>query len=408
MSPGHTTVSEYRRDQASAGYASGVSLHAHTNRSKEVLSDAPGYLERIPVVAQFVQRELHAYHGRHGLAVDFAKAWWRPPLGAEAVLDSEASQIRRVLGLRPLVSITDHDTIDASLELAAHPRTVAPISVEWTLPFDRGFFHLGVHNLKPTSAGASMQLLSAYARDPDPSRLAGVLEALVEDPETLVVLNHPLWDLAGVGSTDHVALLRRFLGEHAQRIHAVELNGYRSWRENSGVKTLAETYRLPLISGGDRHGCAPNSLLNLSTATCFAGFVHEIRVERRSAILVLPQYRNELVTRKLGVAADAMRSFPGHPSDLRRWTDRVCYERNGRVQTLAESWPDGGPPWVKLTVRAFQFGSSVPMLPLMRMIVWLVGASNSDRVGPAALVEAGQMSSAATICQSTPKDGGGK
>jgi hypothetical protein len=78
------------------------------------------------------------------------------------------------------------------------------------------------------------------------------------------------------------------------------------------------------------------------------------------------------------------------------------------VQTLAESWPDGGPPWVKLTVRAFQFGSSVPMLPLMRMIVWLVGASNSDRVGPAALVEAGQMSSAATICQSTPKDGGGK
>lgn len=78
------------------------------------------------------------------------------------------------------------------------------------------------------------------------------------------------------------------------------------------------------------------------------------------------------------------------------------------MQTLAESWPDGGPPWVRLTVRAFQLGSSEPMLPLMRLIVWLAGASNSHRVGPVALVEAGQMSSPAAMCRLAPTAGGGQ
>jgi len=391
---GHTTLLDHHEQVRIASYGSAVSLHAHTSRSREVLTDAPKYLDRIPLVAPLVRREVQAYACRNGFPIDFKKAWWHPPLSGEEVFDSEALQIRDRLGVQPLVSITDHNSIDANLRLVAQPRSRVPISVEWTVPFDRGFFHLGVHNLKPDSAVRDMRTLAAYTETPAEAQLADLLEMLAADRETLVVLNHPLWDLAGIGPAHHVRLLRDFLAEHLGRIHAFELNGYRSRRENDAVKTLAEVYSMPLISGGDRHGCAPNSLLNLTMASRFGEFADEVRLERHSVVVAMPHYRAELVTRKLAVAADAMRSFPGHPSGKRLWTNRVSYEEEGQVQTLADSWPDGGPPWVRLTVKAFQLGTSAPMLPLTRMLVRLAGASNSHRIGPAELIEAAHASPA--------------
>jgi hypothetical protein len=392
-SSGRTALLEWRRGKSKADYPTAVSLHAHTNHSREILIDAPKYLARIPLVAGFVRRELDSYARRNGLPVDFSKACWRPPVSGDDVMSSEARQIHHMLGLQPLVSITDHNTIDAALELHAKSPAVAPISLEWTVPFHEGFFHLGVHNLPRQSAVECAETLSAHTRRPTTMALAGVLEMLEGLPDVLIVLNHPLWDLAGVGAEHHVKLLLRFMTAHGSRMHAFELNGYRSRRENAGVRTLAETYGLPLVSGGDRHGCRPNSLLNLTTATTFADFAGEVRQDRRSVVLVMPQYRQELVTRKLAVAADAMRSFDDHPPEYRRWIDRVSYEEDGHVQTLSDSWPDGGPFWVRAVVRAFQFGASDPMLPLMRLLVALARASTSGQAGPAALIEASRESS---------------
>jgi hypothetical protein len=247
------------------------------------MTAVPRYLQRIPLVAPLVRREMRAYARRNGKAIDFTKGWWHPPVSPQTVVESEGSQIRRVLALKPMVSITDHDTIEAGLELQRqHPCELVPVSFEWTVPFHGGFFHLGVHNLRPESAPALVVALSAYTRHPDVACLSDLLATLDGDRDTLVILNHPLWDLAGIGSTEHVTLLRRFLLEHGAQIHALELNGYRSWRENSGVRTLAETHRFPLISGGDRHGCAPNSLLNLTTAPRLASscerFARAVRV----------------------------------------------------------------------------------------------------------------------------------
>jgi len=387
-SSGRTALIEWQRGGSKVEYPTAVSLHAHTNHSREILIDAPKYLARIPLVAGLVRRELDGYARRNGLPVDFSKACWRPPVSGDDVMSSEAWQIRQELGIRPLVSITDHNTIDAALELHAKSPTVAPISVEWTVPFHEGFFHLGVHNLPRQSAAECAEMLSAHRLRPAAVPLAGILEMLEGEPGVLVVLNHPLWDLAGVGAEQHVKLLRRFMTEYGSRMHAFEVNGYRSWRENAGVRTLAETYGLPLVSGGDRHGCRPNSLLNLTTATTFADFAGEVREDHRSVVLVMPQYRHELVTRKLAVAADAMRSFDDHPPEYRRWIDRVSYEEDGQVQTLADSWPDGGPLWVRAVVRAFQLGASEPVLPLMRLIVVLAGVSTSHRAGPVAIIEA--------------------
>ncbi len=43
-----------------------------------------------------------------------------------------------------------------------------------------------------------------------------------------------------------------------------------------------------LISGGDRHGVEPNANINLTNATSFTEFVHEIRRQKKSNVLFMP------------------------------------------------------------------------------------------------------------------------
>jgi hypothetical protein len=343
------------------------------------MANVPTYLDRIPVVNGLFRREMRRYLERNGEAVDFAKGWWHPPVGPEAVFDSESAQIITVLGLKPIVSITDHDNIEAGLALrASRPHQSTPLSVEWTAPFGEGFFHLGVHNLDPASAPSIFSRLSTYTQRPDSVRLSDVLADLNAQPGILLVLNHPLWDLAGVGGPRHAALLSRFLREHGRRIHALEANGYRSWRENAGVGALAERLSFPLISGGDRHGCAANSLLNLTSTTSFADFVGEIREDRASVIAVMPQYRQPLVKRKLRTAADVVRASPSNPPGQQHWTDRVSCECEGTVSPLSVHWPKGGPVWVRSAIRAFQFLTSAPLLPALAFATMLLSGPAPD------------------------------
>ena len=68
-----------------------------------------------------------------------------------------------------------------------------------------------------------------------------------------------------------------FCRRTAHYLHALELNGLRNWDENREVRRLAEKWNMLLISGGDRHGVEPNANINLTNATSFTEFVHEIR-----------------------------------------------------------------------------------------------------------------------------------
>ena len=101
---------------------------------------------------------------RHSIPVNYAAAYWTPPLTPRIAFDVESSQIEKKLGLMPLVSITDHDTIAAPMLL----RTVAaarhiPVSVEWSAPFggDQAF-HFGIHNLPSDSGAAWMKTFEEY------------------------------------------------------------------------------------------------------------------------------------------------------------------------------------------------------------------------------------------------------
>ncbi len=166
-----------------------------------------------------------------------------------------------------MVSISDHDNIEAGFGLREIPETSeAPISVEWTVPIDGTYFHLGLHNLPPECARSIAAEAARYTHQPEDGLRKEILAAVSRNKGTLVVLNHPFWDQGHCGNEHHNALLSQLLDESGDTIHALELNGLRPWRENRKVINLAREDGRPLISGGDRHTCEPSTIYNLTQA----------------------------------------------------------------------------------------------------------------------------------------------
>lgn len=360
-----STVRHYQQHERWKSYHAAVSLHAHTYHSRELMAHLPRYIARIPLVAVAFEREVGKYNRREGRVLDFSRGWWHPPVSPRVVFESEAEQIERRFELGALVSVTDHDDIRAGLDLQdLYANRRAPISCEWTLPFSSGFFHIGIHNLPVHSAREWCARLNAFTMRTSSESLTDLLAELNGIREMLIVLCHPLWDLAGVGHDAHMRQLRRFLVAHRRQLHAVELNGYRSQHENAGVQALALTARLPLISGGDRHGCAPNAILNITRARTFAEFAAEVRAGA-SEVVMMPEYQQNLTTRKLAAASDILKRYSSDRDGRAHWTNRVTWERDGNIRPLSVDWPDGGPLWIRSSVHAFRFLASPMVRPVL-------------------------------------------
>jgi hypothetical protein len=308
------------------GTRAAVSLHGHTNRSKESLQLIPELARKGPMLHAALEKQCR----RSRIPVDFARAYWTPPLTPKLAYETEKSQIENTLGLKSLVSLTDHDNIEASVWLRTVRETAhAPISVEWSVPFAGTIFHLGVHNLPSSRAQAIMDDLGAYTRNPD-DRLCELLAMLDAIPNVLVVFNHPLWTQTCVGVHRDEQALDRFLNCAAQFLHAFEINATRSTKENTRVGQLAEQWERPLVSGGDRHGCAASGALNLTRAETFCEFIREIRHDRRSHVLLMPQYTEPVIIRTTRTLLDVIRNYPEYPMGSRRWDDRIFHpDANG-------------------------------------------------------------------------------
>lgn len=369
-----------KSDDLSREFLSGVSLHAHTHHSRESLAHLPLYMARIPLVGALFGQEVQHQQAHTGGHIDFSKGWWHPPVSPRMVFDSEASQITK-LGLCPIVSVTDHDSIEAGLELQRtfSPRC-SPISFEWTAPYGIGFLHLGVHNLPPESARGWFDRLEGFTHQSTSESLADLLTDLTSTGDILVVLNHPMWDLAAVGVSAHRRLLTRFLTEHGHLMHALELNGYRSWGENLETVALSRETGHPLISGGDRHACAANALINLSHASSFAGFVHEIKAGI-STVVTMPEYREHVVGRTIASVADVVSAYRHYPDGWRHWTDRVSCQTSQGLTPLSSHWPRGGPLWLRSLLSTVRLLAWHPLRkPLAYALEWrdrVMGAPTS-------------------------------
>ena len=142
---------------------------------KENLAFLPQYIDyhTIPIVGPLFHKEMHKYRNDHkGKTIDFAKAYWTPPMSPDMVLESETRQIEDKLGLKAFVSITDHDTIAGPLGLQPMAEgKLIPISVEWSIPFRGNCFHMGIHHLEPARAVEIMDELARYTAEPQEDRL---------------------------------------------------------------------------------------------------------------------------------------------------------------------------------------------------------------------------------------------
>lgn len=354
----------------------GVSLHCHTQHSKEMLDFIPHYAEKLPIISYFWKKERQKYLEREGKFIDFSSGYWSPPLTEHHVYDIEKEQINGA-GLDAIVSITDHDCIEANLNINEKTENEkAPISMEWTVPFEYGFFHLGIHNLpKKTALEISKQLLD-YTFNKETqgnAELHELFSMLNSMPEVLVVLNHPLWDIEMVGKERHKVLLKHFIEEHGKWIHAFEINGFRKWSENKAVIEMAESLGIPLVTGGDRHGCKPNTVINLTNSKTFAEFAEEIRVDKRSEVVMMPEYKNPLQSRQLESFSEILRSYPEFPEHRQNWFNRVFFDKGDGegLRPLASyngtRWLKGGPGWLRASIWTLAVFGHPAMRPLFNL-----------------------------------------
>jgi hypothetical protein len=368
-----TEVSEQLRR-----FRSAISLHSHTCHSRECADFIPLYFQRIPVLNRIIAASLRRYQDRTGTAIDFRRVYWTPPVLPRMVFDSERLQIEQRLGLAALVSITDHDTIAAPLSLRERAGSdCVPISVEWSVPFAGNVFHLGVHGLPSVRAVEIMTELARYTAVPSPQMLPDLLTLLGSSAETLLVLNHPYFDFARLGQARHRASLDQFLSQVRPWIHALELGGLRPWREGQEVLRLANEHNLPVVAGGDRHGCHPNSVLNLSQAKTWGEFVAAVRANGKSDILALPACEEPVCFRELQTVADVARHYPGYPFGYREFTERIFVELDGYSRhPLSFYWSGGMPLWLRPVFGSLVALGNNPVRPMLRQILSMFADSD--------------------------------
>jgi hypothetical protein len=349
-----------RKDRLPEELGTGVSLHSHTSRSRETMSFIPRYVDKVPYMTGRIRHLEARYRERHGHDFDYSRVWWTPPLEPKAAFDLEARQIAGKLGRPALVSLSDHDNVDAGFALEMFSQANgAPISLEWTVPIGESFLHLGVHNLQPGRARMLEAALREVTRAPSFDAVEDMLDELERDPATLIVLNHPLWDEARIGMAEHLRMLEGFLARHGRHIHALELNGLRCPKENAQVAVLAAEKDLPLVGGGDRHGCEPNAILNLSRARTFAEFAAEIRDGAPTHTVYMPQYDEPIRVRILQVMSDVLRTYDNFESGRRRWSDRIFFLcEDATVKRLSDVWTGNGPDIVGQFVAAMRLMES--------------------------------------------------
>jgi|YNPBryunderm2012_1023409.scaffolds.fasta_scaffold00764_9 hypothetical protein len=351
-------------------FPSAVSLHAHSRHSRETMRYVGSYKREYLLLRLLLKVAERQLEGAGRTPLRLSRIGWNPPLSAREVADAEQAQIQR-LGLRAMVSLTDHDTIEGNLELQTERATASfPVSFEWTVPFGPTVFHLGVHNLNGATARQVAGELLNYSARPEPGRLHDVLALVDGQPDALLVLNHPLWDGLSIGQQGHREALRTLLSRHGAAIHALELNGYRPWSENQEVLELARAWNKPVVSGGDRHGVEPNVLLNLTRAETFTEFVAEVRCDGLSHVLFLPRYREPLRVRWLETAWDYFRAFPSPSGPPLTWKERFFYGcEDGTVRPLGELASRASRTFVGSALVALRLSLSQTARPALRWVL---------------------------------------
>jgi hypothetical protein len=161
-------------------------------------------------------------------------------------------------------------------------------------------------------------------------------------------------------------------------MHAIEVNGFRSWSENLTAIQLAEQLGKPIVSGGDRHCCQANTMVNATSAETFEEFVDEVRVWGQSTIVVRPEYHVALPTRQLTSMRQILAEYDA--GSRSKWTDRVHIDAigDGRLMTLSEYWECKPPIWAKGAIGILGLMTSPLAKPLIAACVGDIDVGRND------------------------------
>lgn len=338
---------------AARRFRTAVSLHSHTLHSRETLSFIGRLAKRVGPIRAALSRGEARYRSANGSSLDLSRAWWTPPAAPHEAWALEKRHIETRFGREALVSLTDHDDIEAPLSLRVLEECrELPVSVEWTVPYGPTFFHLGIHNLPACSARERMLELAHFTTQRRTPDAAPLLESLSQMKDALIVFNHPCWDESGIGREQHVKWAAEFGRKHSAFLHALELNGLRPWAENREVFKMAQALGKPVISGGDRHALEPNAVLDLTNAATFSEFVEQVRAGR-TEVLVTDQYREPFALRILQSLEEILQDHENHGRGWKKWSDRVFYRcDDGVVRSLTALFANGVPRAVEFFVGA--------------------------------------------------------
>jgi hypothetical protein len=192
----------WREKNAPRNFRTGVSLHSHTNQSKETLDFLANVGNQYPAIRPFLARLERNSADNHGVCVNYSASYWTPPLTPKLAFDLESRQIEQ-LDLAPMVSISDHDNINAPMLLRTVPSArQIPVSVEWSVPYGGvQAFHLGVHNLPSARATEWMDRLKKFTANPEPAKLPAIMADLHAEPNVLLIPCGTSTWLAVIGTT---------------------------------------------------------------------------------------------------------------------------------------------------------------------------------------------------------------
>lgn len=137
-----------------------------------------------------------------------------------------------------LVTVTDHDSIDAAEELRRHPDFFLSEEVTCTLPTGTGF-HMGVYDIRERDH------VELQRRRDDFESLA----AYLRERNLFYTVNHVFSSLTGPRKADDFQLFRAFPGVETR-------NGAMPWRTNRHAEELALRFRQAPVGGSDAHSIA--------------------------------------------------------------------------------------------------------------------------------------------------------
>jgi hypothetical protein len=109
-------------------------------------------------------------------------------------------------------------------------------------------------------------------------------------------------------------------------------------------------------------------MLNLTSASTFDEFVHEIRCDRRAHTVVMPEYQEHPATRVLEVISDVLRHDRLAEPGQQHWMQRVfVIGDDGRHQPLSEVWAPRVPFLVRASVATAAVLGSVTARHALRL-----------------------------------------